>query len=206
MAISMTSVMRQRLRGIGLGAIDDDATARQKMRDAKVYAIGVNGVEGNYDGFDPDNVSDVKFISSRGPSTVTPMGYFAMDGDLSMMRWLYIRGADTRDKELPHWYPMRCAALCSRVDVCEFLFTHGAKMDVMRRPHRGKRVLSDMFWRSTQAVLRRKSVSQAILRWFLLRGAISGASGEIERHLVLSDLSGGNRRTPEERPKRNTAS
>ena len=50
---------RRRLLDAG-GPIEDDETARQKMRNAKVYERRVNSAEGEYVGFDPDNVEDVK--------------------------------------------------------------------------------------------------------------------------------------------------
>ena len=58
---------RRRLLDAG-GPIEDDETARQKMRDAKVYERGVRGTYKEYVGFDPDNVRDVK--SWTGPGTI----------------------------------------------------------------------------------------------------------------------------------------
>ena len=40
---------RRRLLDAG-GPIEDDETARQKMRDARVYRIGVDGTPGSFDG------------------------------------------------------------------------------------------------------------------------------------------------------------
>ena len=90
---------RRRLLDAG-GPIEDDETARQKMRDAEVYERGVDGTYGEYAGFDPNNVSDVK---CRSPSAqadrneVKPMGYFVRRSDIRMMRWLLVNGADARD-------------------------------------------------------------------------------------------------------------
>ena len=110
---------RRRLLDAG-GPIEDDETARQKMRDARVYKIGVGGTEGEHDGFDPDNVGDIRslqvFPDSSNASKTTyhtkPMGYFADIGDLPMMRWLYVNGADTRDEEITSFFPSieRCCS------------------------------------------------------------------------------------------------
>lgn len=75
------------------GPIEDDETARQKMRDAEVYERGVDGVIDEYVGFDPDNVRDIKSIFADDArkynhTAVNPMCYFAEKGDLPMMRWL----------------------------------------------------------------------------------------------------------------------
>jgi hypothetical protein len=88
---------RRRLLDAG-GPIEDDETARQKMRDARVFKRGVDGTWDRYDGFDPDNVSDVKSCrpETKMKKDIKPMGYFARRGDLRMMRWLYVNGADTR--------------------------------------------------------------------------------------------------------------
>ena len=60
------------------GPIEDDETARQKMRDASVYERGVHDEPfPDCVGFDPDNVRDVK---STGRDAVKPMGYFARGG------------------------------------------------------------------------------------------------------------------------------
>jgi hypothetical protein len=70
------------------------------MREAKVYQRGVQGTLGQYDGFDPGNVSEVKSRSPfarHGINETKPMGYFARRSDLRMMRWLYVNGADAQD-------------------------------------------------------------------------------------------------------------
>ena len=77
------------------GPIDDDETARQKMRDAEVKGPD----DDETTGFDPDDVEDIK-THKKGLHPVdrmTPMSYFNCDGDLPMMRWLYVNGAATPD-------------------------------------------------------------------------------------------------------------
>ena len=118
---------RRKLLDAG-GPIKDDETARQKMRDAEVYARGVRGTRGEPDGFDPDNVADIKSFlwsgaDADGDNALTPMGYFAKRGDLPMMRWLYVNGADTRDVDvIAFMFPMYQAALHGHLDVCKWLF------------------------------------------------------------------------------------
>ena len=109
--------MRRRRLLVEAGeAIEDDETARQKMRDAEVYERGVDGTYGEYAGFDPDNFVDVKSGAHDDEDTldenaVTPMGYFASKGDLPMMRWLYVNGSGTRDDDVDRWFPMYQAAI-----------------------------------------------------------------------------------------------
>ena len=50
-----------------------------------------------------------------------------------MMRWLYVNGADTRDEDVDFCFPMYVAALQGHLDVCKWLFAHGAAKDVKRR-------------------------------------------------------------------------
>ena len=114
------------------------------MRDAKVYARGVRGTYGEYVGFDPDNVRDVKAsapydVLSHTYHAIKPMGYFAKVGDLPMMRWLYVNGADTRDEDIDWNFPMYRATIRGDLGVCKWLFQHGAAKDVKRRTRAGER-------------------------------------------------------------------
>ena len=131
--------LRRRLLDAG-SPVEDDETARQKMRDAEVYERGVVGAPGEYVGFNPKNVADVKSVCSYGMEAMTPMGYFAMKGDLPMMRWLYANGANTQDNDADlsgfndaDRFPMRMAAVHGRFEACKWLFHHGAAKDVKRR-------------------------------------------------------------------------
>ena len=155
------------------GPIEDDETARQKMRDAEVYERGVDGVFGEYVGFDPDNVGDIKSnyegdAREYDHTAVNPMCYFAEKGDLPMMRWLYVNGADTRgcsprDEDAALSFPMLDAALSGHLNVCKWLFQHGAARDVTRRNASGNTPLSVSFddWRN-------RNVS----RWLILKAAL----------------------------------
>ena len=118
------------------GPIEDDETARQKMRDAEVYGKETDGTEGQFVGFEPDNVADIKFVERYDRDfefyAIKPMGYFARKGDLRMMRWLYVNGAETRDEDITIHFPMYLAAVCGHLDCCKWLFSHGAKRDIKR--------------------------------------------------------------------------
>ena len=130
---------RRRLLDAG-GPIEDEETARQKMKDARVYMSGDERVSGDESvGFDPDNVRDKKhkysghYYQRREDNLITPMGYFAREGDVKMMRWLYVHGADTRDEDVDFWFPMYAAAQNGKVEACRWLAEHGASEDVRRR-------------------------------------------------------------------------
>ena len=173
------------------GPIEDDETARQKMRDAKVYERGVGGTYGEYAGFDPDNVGDVKSDVCRDDTftalallredAIKPMGYFARIGDLSMMRWLYVHGADTRDVDVATHFPMYVAVQGGRLDACKWLFAHGAAEDIKRRANAGKgpRPLA------VAGSWRRSS-------WLIMNGALckDDDSGDLDVEIMKEDLGG----------------
>jgi len=176
---------RRRLLDAG-GPIEDDETARQKMRDAEVYERGVDGIEGEYDGFDPDNVGDVKSIDEENEdadddNAITAMGYFAELGDLPMMRWLYVNGADTRDMDVDLNYPMLIAADNGHIEVCKWLFDRGAAKDVKRRNHYSHSPLCVSFPFSNQRDLN---------RWLILNGALckNDESGKLDIETAWEDL------------------
>ena len=175
---------RRRLLDAG-GPIEDDETARQKMRDAEVYERGVDGTYGEYDGFDPDNVRDVKSGAAHDPldhNAITAMGYFARYGDLPMMRWLYVNGADTRDVDVKYSFPMFFAAFCGHLRVCKWLFQHGAAGDIKRRTGHGFTPLSITFDES-----RKRDLS----RWLILRGTLctDDDTGDLDVDLMRGSLN-----------------
>ena len=182
---------RRRLLDAG-GPIEDDETARQKMKDAEVYEIGVDGIIGEWDGFDPDNVGDVKTFCPYVGATnaIEPMGYFAMKGDLPMMRWLYVNGADTRGRDdvLPLWFPMWMAATYRHNEACKWLFDHGAAKDVRRRTHESIRVYP--IGRSPLHATFAFSIQRNLSRWLILNGALckDDDSGELDVEIMKEDL------------------
>ena len=169
------------------GPVEDDETARQKLRDARVYERGVRGPRGYYVGFDPDNVSDVKCLNCiRGRNLITgptikPIGYFASKGDLRMMRWLYVNGADTRDVDVTFCFPMRWAALAGQMGACKWLLAHGAAEDVKRRVPTHGSTLSVIFGRPTH---------RDLSRWLVLKGALCKDDGsrDLNVEIMQQDL------------------
>ena len=179
--------LKRRRRLDAGGPIEDDETARQKMRDAEVYERGVDSGLFEYAGFDPDNVGDVKstlpFDADRpGNNAIKPMGHFAKKGDLSMMRWLYVNGADTRDVDVATYFPMYCVALMGRMDMCKWLFQHGAAEDIKRKTPAGLTPLGVSFGES-----RRRHLG----RWLILKGALckDGDTGDLDVDLMKSSLN-----------------
>ena len=177
---------RRRLLDAG-GPVEDDEVARQKMRDAEVYERRGDNTFGDYAGFDPDNVADIKIFYWDGKGYIKPMGYFAQKGDLLMMRWLYVNGADTRDVDLFIYFPMFAAARRGHLDVCKWLFDHGAAKDIKRRtrenPGRRRSPLHATFRRSTQ---------RGLSRWLILNGALckDDNSGKLDVEIMKLDLGG----------------
>ena len=169
------------------GPIEDDETARRKMRDARVYARGVDRARGEYDGFDPDNVGDVKILNRTTFKTdrIKPVGYFAREGDLPMMRWLYVNGADTRDVDVDFWFPMYTAAVFGRLDMCKWLFGHGAAKDVKRRTCIGEHAARSPLCSTFQS-----NAKQHVSKWLILSGALckDDDSGELDVEIMRQDL------------------
>ena len=178
---------RRKLLDAG-GPVEDDETARQKMRDAKVYERGVRGTPGEWVGFDPDNVSDIKsyYSSRRLGSEVKPMGYFAAEGDLPMMRWLYVNGADTRYEDVAKYFPMWLAAFGGHTEACKWLFEHGAANDIIRRLEGGHQD-----GHTPLCVLFGKSQARDVSRWLILRGALckDEGTGDLDIDLMKHSLS-----------------
>ena len=124
-------------------AIEDDETARQKMRDARVYE---RGVIGTFKVIQLDSIRIMLGMSRaithtrlwKNTMLSSPWATSPLLGDLPMMRWLYVNGADTRDVEVAVWFPMWAAArngggtgrcICL---ICKWLFEHGAAEDIKR--------------------------------------------------------------------------
>ena len=182
---------RRRLLDPG-GPIEDDETARQKMRDARVYERGGGGTEGECVGFDPANVRDVKskipYEDADDQNAITPMGYFATSptkrGDLPMMRWLYVNGADTRDEDIAWNFPMYRATIHGEMEVCKWLFDHGAAKDVKRRTtgSNSRSPLTNTVWNGPYSL--------TLSRWLILNGALckDGDSGELDVEIMRQDL------------------
>ena len=188
---------RRRLLDAG-GPIEDDETARRKMRDAEVYERGLDGAYVQPAGFDPNDVSCVRYYKEDFVG-VKPMSYFAMEGDLKMMRWLYVNGADTgaKDEDVfffeDAFFPMYEAAHYERLEVCKWLFEHGAAKDIKRRIRgdhpdyyehpNGRNALSHTFRMETPSL-------RNLRRWLILNGALckDDDSGDLDVEVMKEDL------------------
>ena len=176
---------RRRLLDAG-GPVEDDETARLKMREAEVYTSEGDEIAG----FDPDSVSDKKhkYICDhrrRDEYVITAMGYFAGEGDLRMMRWLYLNGADTRDEDVDFWFPMYAAARGGKVGACKWLFDHGAALDIKRRC---RSEFAGNF-RPLQAASTFNNDTE-LIRWLILNGALykDSNAGALDINLLTEDL------------------
>ena len=173
------NLKRRRLLDAG-GAIQDDETAKQKMRDAKVK----EEVGGRFaiTGFDPEGFCQKRRVYYNHSSLVTPMSYFVQQGDLPMMRWLYVNGADTRDEDVDFWFPMYGAAVRGKFEACRWLYERGAANDIKRRTSNDTSPLSVAF-----TFCRRQDLG----RWLILNGALckDDDSGELDLGLVKKDLN-----------------
>ena len=171
------------------GPIEDDKTAREKLREV---------------GFDPDDVHTARsdFLPEKWSgafSNVTPMAYFAAMGDLPMCRYLFhVRGASTRaaaKKHLTstymggrvHWYPMYSAVVRNQVEAAKWLFCNGAKDDA---------VISLECNRPTPLILCFQSLKEPIwsderkrielAQWFILNGALDASPGEVDKGISVA--------------------
>ena len=139
-------------------------------------------------GFDPDDVAGLK--SQGGTSyegyEMSPTGYFCRDGDLPMVRWLYVNGADPRDENVGFYFAMYLAAVNGHVEVCKWLCDHGAARDIKRKTV--SRIGTDRPLHATFRRPERRSVS----RWLILRGALckDDGSGELDIDVMKKDLAG----------------
>ena len=173
--INEPDIKRRRLLDAG-GPIEDDETARQKMREAKV------GEDGEITGFDPQNVMVVKSLGGlRG--RISPMGYFARGGDLPMMRWLYVNGADTRDESVLIYFPMYVAAWNDYTEITEWLFFHGAAKDAVR--------LASELRISPLQILVGQEFFDHLTRLFILNGALcqDDQASEIDVEKMMQHLT-----------------
>ena len=98
-----------------------------------------------------------------------PMTYFCLIGDLKMCRYLLSKGASTTATSTDCiWFPMYSAAAGGHLNVCKWLYDHGAKEDIARRS-------TDNYWSNAghYSPLQAAGPSQACCRWFILKGVLS---------------------------------
>ena len=146
------------------GPVENEETAREKMEEA---------------GFDPDDVTKQCKLSYRAcvagntnrtlRAKMHPVTYFCLLGDLKMCRYLLSKGASSTATSTDcTWFPMYSAAAGGRLDVCKWLYGHGAKVDIGRRS-------TDNYWSNAghYSPLQAAGPSQACCRWFILKGVLS---------------------------------
>ena len=183
---------RQRVLEAGK-PIEDDEIAREKMRDAEVGAYHkiLTGRQLGRQffartGFDPDNVTKTRLIGRRRTGVrgygLTAMSYFSSKGDLPMMRWLYVNGADVNGPDMPRkrlclhksfYSPVLSAALECRDEAVKWLFFHGAAKDVTRATTPC----------SPFQYLACDGTQQSLVKWLILHGAFcrdGNVSGDID--------------------------
>ena len=174
------------------GDIEDEETARQKMRNAEVGPGPWKGRRKTAErtGFDPNNVTKPMLGSPYDDEDyfkITPMGYFAQKGDLPMMRWLYANGANTRDTNVSFWFPMYAATVHGHLDACKWLYEHGAADDITRNA-----VADAINQRPLKTAFEtfRGIGTLRLSRWMILKGAIceSNGSGELDAEVMEEDL------------------
>jgi len=148
---------------------------------------------GEITGFDPESTTSIKRVFGRQDDDIfktRPMGYFAERGDLPMMRWLYVNGADTRDVDVGFYFPMFMAATNEHIEACKWLFEHGAslkKRTVTKSPCY-KIHNNDLSPQSSAF----EGGNRELSRWLLLNGALckDGESGELDLAAMKKDLGG----------------
>jgi len=170
------------------GPVEDDETARKKLRDA---------------GFDPDDVhtamSDVDRDTSsfafdnffKNMSNITPMAFFAYYGDLPMCRYLHhVRGAVTTTATDEHlsepddevlFFPIYAAAYKLNFDIVKWLYRHGAKSEILKVEGEDS-ALSVCFEVDYQV-----SNGPDLTKWLVMEGVLEGEGNGNER-ITIGDL------------------
>lgn len=137
-------------------------------------------------GFDPENVNKVCAVyydeEEDASRTVTPMIYFSRKGCIKMCDYLLSRGADCRKTtKLGILFPMYAAAVHGNVNVCDWLFRHGAKEDIRKQNLYGNSPLSI-------AMSHLSPISWLeVVPWLILNGALS-PDGVIDDATMRKDL------------------
>ncbi|CAB9510444.1 expressed unknown protein [Seminavis robusta] len=143
------------------GIIEDEATAKRKLKEA---------------GFDPnDCISAIDPPRSMKPPevylwhSITPMTYFCFFGDLPMCRYIHSHGGATTRAGREFWYPMYAAVLRCHLEICQFLFENGARVDVAPGEH--SEVLTPLaLCLDSPGALRKERLVMG--KWLLVNGAI----------------------------------
>lgn len=171
-------VQKRRLVDAGT-PIEDHKAALVKLRLANV--TGEDG--GSITGFDQNKVVQKRWVGwdTSEVGAIRPMAYFAMRGDLPMMRWLYVHGASTTDDDVVYWFPMMAAVFANtntHVEVCQWLYNHGAQDDVSRKylsTHNVHKPYCSPFAVAFYDGSFHKQSKRDVARWLILSGALCHA-------------------------------
>jgi len=159
------------------GPMYDEATARKMLEEAVlVHENLVLFDNEDESGFDPndaalDNIHEVHDLTFGG-NGITPMIYFAHEGDVKMCRYLTSRGASTTKRSPDNvWSPMEAAVECGHLEVCKVLHANGAKNDIWKEDVTGFTPFQNVagltpFYHATYAG------HDELLRWLVLQGAL----------------------------------
>ena len=179
----------------GGGPMYDEATARKMLEEAELIPIGIAHGSEAVIGFDPDDEAlDNRYVvwaytTGFHGAEVTPMIYFAREGDLKMCRYLVSRGASaTKASSCGRWFPMFAAVIGRHFDVCKFLYANGAKSDIRRE--------SFEYYRWTPLTYAAAHENDAFVRWLVLEGALcdNASSETIEKLRTAGTLLSPRRR------------
>ena len=172
------------------GPVEDDETAREKLREA---------------GFDPNDVHTAQLgrlgESYRDPlKNVTPMARFAYRGDLPMCRYLYhVRGASTNEDRTGMTSPMYAAARKLNWNVVKWLYQHGAKNEMLKEAYYrpgGSTVIRELFCNiyvpdeddseEEDYDNDEQTIAMAnFMLWLLLSGFLESDSGKADRQKAI---------------------
>lgn len=172
-------VQKRRLLDAGT-PIEDHKAALVKLRKANVTGEG----GGSITGFDQNSVVQKRWVGwdTSDVGAIRPMAYFAMQGDLPMMRWLYVQGASTTDEDVVYWFPIMAAVFANtntHVEVCQWLCNHGAQDDVSRKhlsTHSVYKPYCSPFAVAFYDGSFHRQSKRDVARWLILRGALCHTS------------------------------
>ena len=167
------------------GPMYTEATARRILKGVVPFDGGLMVIGGGEQvvGFKADDstLNDLYSLNDFGDRFVTPMIYFARQGDLKMCRYLVSRGASTTktsdEATGRFWCPMYAAASAGYLEICKFLYGNGAQGDIRR--------INRLGWSPFLAAM--IDNRHKLIRWLVLHGAlcVDGNSDVIDVERLL---------------------
>ena len=162
------------------GPVEDDKTAREKLREA---------------GFDPDDVQTVQTFPNANAfwglmaGDVTPMTHFAFHGDLPMCRYLYhVREATTEAKRNASyastpWFPLLAAVRQKHYKLAKWLFLNGADKDIRLK---SRKTLRSAFGHLVHMQYARKNaeIMEQVI-WYISHGALQDDNSTVDEQTIL---------------------